>query len=82
METKGSAVLAKSAPEARCRASFARLDLCDSLEHPGFLVRIEPDGRPVVVLDERQTRPLRKPCAGSDRPLEYASLSYSHTETT
>ena len=58
--------------------ALAGLDLGDSLQHAGFLVRIESDRVAIVVLDERQACPLGKACPGPDRALPYLSLCDFH----
>jgi hypothetical protein len=62
---------AQLAAEARGGDSFTGRDLDNALKNPGFLVGVERDRIPVVVLDECQACPLRKPRAGPDRPLAY-----------
>jgi hypothetical protein len=70
---------AKLSPEAGRRDSFACLDFGDSLQHPGFVIRIERHWWPVVVLDDRQSRPFGEPHARLDGPAYHAPLRYFHT---
>jgi hypothetical protein len=64
-----------SPTNAARRDASARRNLGDAFEHAGFLVGVEVDPWPVLVRDEREACPFRKPRACDDRTLTTRALA-------
>ncbi len=77
-ETAESVVPAELAAKPRGGDALAGLDLRNSLQHSGFLVGIESNRVPIIVLDERQACSLGKARPGSDHALPHLSLRHFH----